>query len=432
VRAPVNASTDFGSLTPSLLQPRDKKQKSIRELECKVLSELRPQLDQVVTLEVEFKKASLDVEVLQEQVDKYKAKVSEVSKAAEREAEADKAAMVGLLNERSEAAQALEKVLVSLSTDPEIKRAQDEHEAEKAEAIKKSMSLQEELREAESKEQFTRRAFTTKMDGVVATARNLGQTAAYFLSTGEVAEAADFYMQAKAMFDGLLGPEHQRTRQWQEDLFFLINAPSIQQLVRQAKKGRTETAATGDAGDDAADEWWMKGLFEIGATEGGDDAAENNWWMQNLFSMDYMGGGAADEEYDAEYMQQLLSSKEAVNDGKALQSVFTPRGTLVALSEVNGNKGAAISLGGKPLQKQLGIPEDQQVDDAAVNMDFAKEWIAKVFETPREGAAGRVGATNESELAQQKSDAFKWLHANFGNKKGAGVEDAENRAPMLQ
>lgn len=60
--------------------------------------------------------------------------------------------------------------------------------------------------------------------GVIATARNLGQIAAFFLKQGSTTEAVDFYLQAKAMFDNLLGPNHPKTIQWMEDLFFLINA----------------------------------------------------------------------------------------------------------------------------------------------------------------------------------------------------------------
>ena len=97
----------------------------------------------------------------------------------------------------------------------------------------------------------------------------------------------------------------------------------------------------------------------------------------------------------------------------------------MALSEVNGNKGAAISLG-KPLQKQSGIPEDQQVDDVTVNMDFAKDWIQKIFETPR-------GEANRAELEEGKSDAFRWLQENFGpnaaTARGVG-NDEENRPPI--
>ena len=469
VRAKVNASTDFGSLTSSLLLQRDKKQKPIRQLEAKVLSELRPQLDEVVTLELDYKKAALAVETLQEGVERYKQQLGEVEKAAVAEADADKEVMVGLLNERSEAAHALEKVLVSLSTDPEMKRAQDEHEAEKAEAIKRSMSLQEELREAESREKFQRKALDAKMSGVVGTAHNLGQTAAYFLSTGEVEEAATFYMQAKQMFEGLLGADHPRTRQWQEDLFFLINAPAIQQMVRQTQheqKDRrgavVDTAAKAQPDEeDVEGAWWLRGLFEMGdtdddaevATGGETDEAKKskekqgldgiNWWMRDLFEHadifapfgSGVGAAADDEDLENPYAP-LLSSRTRQPDGSTTPRggapTFTPRGTLVALLEVNGNKAAALSLG-KPLQKQFGIPEEQQVNDATVNMDFAKEWISKVFETPREGAASRAGG-GVDELKQEKYDAAQWLRENFGPQAGAGkrgaataADDAENR-----
>ena len=54
------------------------------------------------------------------------------------------------------------------------------------------------------------------------------------LHAGMMDEAADFYMQAKAIFDRCLGPSHPKTVAWQEDLFFLINAPAIQSMVKEA------------------------------------------------------------------------------------------------------------------------------------------------------------------------------------------------------
>jgi len=423
VRAKVNASTDYGSLTASLLAQRDKKQKPIRELEVKVLRELRPQLDEVVELESEFRAAALEVDVLQEQVDQSKAQLKALAADGEREAEASKATMVQLLNARSAAAQELEQVLVSLSSDPEIKLAQEAHEAEKKDVLKQSTALQEQLRAAEIKEQSERHAFEAKVDGVCHTARNLGQTAAFFLQSGEVEEAAAFYMQAKGMFDNLLGPEHPKTQAWQEDLFFLINAPAIQQMVTKFQTKRKHPEEADD--DDDKQRWWMKNLFEMGShgttatggndDDGGDKVDGDNWWMQNLFGMsDHTAEATNDDEIDADYMQLLFGSPRDGSTTARGGPAFTPRGTLVALSEVNGNKGAAVSLG-KPLQKQSGIPEDQQVDDATVNMEYAKEWIQKVFETPR------------GDHTQHKSDAFKWLQENFGRYE---VDvDAENRAP---
>merc|ERR1719149_195584 len=114
-----------------------------------------------------------------------------------------------------------------------MKQIQDEHEAEKADVTRRSMLLQEELRTSERQES---KKVEAKIDGVIHTARNLGQIAAYFLQTGAMAEAAEFYSQAKAIFDTLLGEDHPKTQAWQEDLFFLINAPAIQQMVKKTAK----------------------------------------------------------------------------------------------------------------------------------------------------------------------------------------------------
>ena len=60
-------------------------------------------------------------------------------------------------------------------------------------------------------ERHERKKLDAQLEGVIHTARNLGQIAAYFLQTGAMAEAADFYSQAKAIFDTLLGPEMRST-----------------------------------------------------------------------------------------------------------------------------------------------------------------------------------------------------------------------------
>ena len=131
VRAKVNASTDYGSLTASLLQQRDKKQKPIRELEVKVLRELAHQLDEVVDLEHACKSGTLQVEIAEDRLDAQKDSLAKVKATGEEEAEADKAKGVELLNSRAAATAELEQVLVQLSNDPEMKQTQDEHEREK-------------------------------------------------------------------------------------------------------------------------------------------------------------------------------------------------------------------------------------------------------------------------------------------------------------
>jgi len=379
-------------------------------------------------MERAFKKAALDVEILQEEGDKFKAQLKQLEKAAKEEAEASKGVLTSLLNERSEAAKDLEQVLVSLSSDPEIKAAQETHEAEKAEVTKKSFALNEEIKAAEGDEQEQRGAFEEHTEGVCSTARNLGQMAAYFLQRNLLHEAADFYMQAKSIFDSMLGPDHPKTQAWQQDLFFLINAPAIQQMVKEAQPMVTGGSPNGSPKNDTA----IRNLIEMGnytkrSGEGSEGEDSDNWWMENLFAMDVDGSSSKiSEEEGADFMQVLFGTpRENGETTPRGGPAFTPRGTLVALSEVNGNKGAAISLG-KPLQKQSGIPEDQQVDDVTVNMDFAKDWIQKIFETPR-------GEANRAELEEGKSDAFRWLQENFGpnaaTARGVG-NDEENRPPI--
>merc|ERR1719230_1164548 len=98
------------------------------------------------------------------------------------------------------------------------------------------MVLQEELRAAEMQERTERKKVDATLEGIIHTARNLCQIAAYFWQTGAMQEAVDFYAQAKQIFDDMLGPDHEKTAAWMEDLFFLANAPHIQKMVKQAQQ----------------------------------------------------------------------------------------------------------------------------------------------------------------------------------------------------
>jgi len=432
VRAKVNASTDYGSLTASLLQQRDKKSKSIRELEAQVLRGLAPELDQVLSLEAEYRAASLALDLVQDRVNERAQECKELERAFRADEDKAKESMSSLLSVRSEAAKELEQVLMSLSSDPEIKSAQEKHEAEKNEIAARASTLTEELRSIDLAESNGSCDFEERLEGVCSTARNLGQMAAYFLQRNQNEEAAEFYVLAKSIFDKLLGAEHPKTLSWQEDLFFLINAPAIQSMVKQAQS-ELQTPANVSPKNEVA----MRNILELGSLtrrssdkdSDGDDM-NDNWWMNNLFAMDSVAEGndpnKISDEDGADFMQVLFGTpRENGETTPRGGPAFTPRGTLVALSEVNGNKGAAISLG-KPLQKQSGIPEDQQVDDATVNMDFAKDWIQKIFETPR-GENGQVRTIGSEDIEAGKTDAFRWLQENFGKK----MQDEENQPPVL-
>ena len=80
-------------------------------------------------------------------------------------------------------------------------------------------------------------------------------------------EATDFFMQAKSIFDDVLGAEHPRTLKWQEELFFLINAPAIQKLIHAAPSDGGQPVPSGASppsaqpySSSAASEWWMQNM----------------------------------------------------------------------------------------------------------------------------------------------------------------------------
>ena len=134
------------------------------------------------------------------------------------------------------------------------------------------------------------------------------------------------------------------------------------------------------------------------------------------------------------FMQLLLGSPRDGSTTPRGGPAFTPRGTLVALSELRGNRGAALALGtslgtslGKPLAaphgtsdgvpsgggKQAGLAEQPLASDTALDLGFAKEWVEKMFATPREGQT--------RQRSDQRSDAVRWLQDNFGAEKGTAV-----------
>jgi len=435
VRAKVNASTDYGSLTASLLLQRDKKQRPIREVEAKVLRELTPQLDEVVRLEMACKAAALDVEFAEERVDAAKDDLARAKAAGDAEEEAGKGKMAELLNERAKRTEELEKVLLELSTDPEMKQIQEEHEKEKSQTTVRTNALAEELRTSEHRELLMRKSIDERLEGVVHTARNLGQIAAYFLQAGEMDEAASFYQQAKAIFDDCLGPDHETTQQWQQDLFFLVNAPAIQQMVASTAKTLAPDSEAAAQGDDpwakSAPDWWLNEMTLFAADkerclpgELEDDDAAAAWWMQNLYGntgagnlyAHAKGDGVTDEELD--YMQILFGTPREGTTTPRGGAAFTPRGTLAALSQANGKSGAAISLG-MPLNQKATPAADAPQPSEAVNMSFASQWIERVFLTPRDASAGESGVDNK-----EMADAVAWLNENFGGSTPRGAEAA--------
>ena len=114
-----------------------------------VLREMRPQLDEIAILEGQCARASLEVDLAEEQVDAQKDVLAKAKAAGEAEAEAGAKLRVELQNERAAATAELEKVLVQLSSDPEMRQTQQAHENEKAEAAATAARLSDELVQAE-------------------------------------------------------------------------------------------------------------------------------------------------------------------------------------------------------------------------------------------------------------------------------------------
>ena len=392
-KAKINASTDYNSLTSSLMTQRAAKQTPLFELEASVLRELQPSLDEVCRLEMEFKDILLVKDMMEERVIEQEKAVKELKKQAVAEAERDEMAMVELLNQRSKARTDLEKVLLSLSDNPEIKSIQEEHEKEKNLTSKRALELQELLQTAELKAPHEQSALDATLEGAIHTARNLGQIAAYFFQTGAANEAADFYMQAKGIFEAVLGDTHPKTQQWQQDLFFLINAPAIQRIT---------AAAAADQGDPemTAQDWWMQNLpanIQIlpGNTQttprGGDGADDwaDGWWMQNLFDMKTRDQSAQPDE-EASYIQAIFATPR----GDA--NIFTPRGTFSGLQGL-----------------QSGLPPVTQKQDVT----FTADWVQSAFE----GGNNTRRVNSSEEIDQKMVEANEWLMTAFGTPRETNV-----------
>lgn len=112
------------------------------------------------------------------------------------------------------------------------------------------------------------------------------------------------------------------------------------------------------------------------------------------------------------------SDKTTARGGPA----FTPRGTLVALSQAAGKTNAAISLG-MPKTQHPQREEENAVAEDAINMGFAVDWVQRMFATPR--------GTGESaaDVEEGMSDAYDWLQIHFGTTpRGAASSPASRPA----
>ena len=474
VKAKVNASTDYNSLVSSLMTQRDLKQKPLRELECKVLQELTPQLDEVVELEKACKEVALQISLAEEQMEAEKARAKELKAEGKRMEEEDKKAMAALSEKRSAMAVELEQVLMKLSDNPEMAQIQSEHEAEKTAVAARSEELQEALNSAELRSRHERESLEAALDGAIHTARNLGQIAAYFFQTGASNEAADFYMQAKSIFDATLGPEHPKTQQWQQDLFFLINAPAIQQITSAAAN---ETGATDGT---TAQEWWMQNLNDLNirsaptAAGGNEEEETQGWWMQvtatgttsglappryhtpcsrshrpqvadcplgpaphgdahlhpatrryppsppspqNLFDMKTRDAGGGDPDDAVSYLSTIFATprgdqvQHAPRASRASHAI--PRGPGVLAASPPTAVPSALQAIFTP-RGTLNPALSGGLPPVATKQDigFTSDWVQRVFEG---------GDVNADGMDAQMTEAAEWLMVTFGTPRGTQV-----------
>lgn len=271
---------------------------------------------------------------------------------------------------------------------------QSEHEAEKASASKRAMELQEELQQSEMRGPHERQQLEASLDGAIHTARNLGQIAAYFFQTGAANEAADFYTQAKNIFEAVLGADHEKTQQWQQDLFFLINAPAIKKIT--AQNAAQEAADKAAEEEESAFDWWNDNLpFDIAIQSSNhmdddDEDVSGNWWMQNLFDMK-VRDKRDDPDEEVSYMSAIFATPRGDS------SIFTPRGTL--------NPALRAGMPMMPVQQKQDI-------------GFTATWVQHAFE----GGGDTQRVNSSEEIDSKMSEATEWLMAAFATPR-------ENEAP---
>ncbi|KAL1520241.1 hypothetical protein AB1Y20_023711 [Prymnesium parvum] len=429
VKAKINASTDYNSLTASLMNQRDMKLKPLRELECKVLQELQPQLDEVIELELQCKELALQIAIAEEQDEQDLIEANELKAQAKRDEEEHRRVMAKLNDERSHIASELEQVLLRLSDNPEMARIQKAHEAEKEQIAARSRELQDSLHSAELRAAHEQQGLQVSFEGAMHTARNLGQIAAYLLQTGSYEEAADFYSQAKAIFDATLGPGHEKTLEWQQDLFFLINAPTIQRITRSMSSESVSSEAA------SAHEWWVHNLQDKSvrateSTDGEETGLIQGWWMQNLFDMKTRSRQGGDEA--GAYLSNLFAKANGE------QTIFTPRGTISgaagSLPQPSGAEKPDIRFASSWVERvfQLGDAADQVEEQ----MGKAVDWLAEAFGThrgklaPQPAALPKPMGTPRSAASQQADDAAVAAAVHAALATPRGMSDIVDDRPM--
>ena len=173
----------------------------------------------------------------------------------------DKAKHAQLLNERADATQQLEAVLVQLSN-PEMKPLQDEHEMRRL----NDEEIHDALRGAaccRASERHQNKQVDATLEGNVHTAVNSAKRC-LLSEHGREREAADFYAQAKHIFDTLLGPEHRRRRPGRG--YVLPRECSCHPI-----NGRGGSVGTRELGGSLSADRLLRRA-----------STGNEWWMQNF------------------------------------------------------------------------------------------------------------------------------------------------------
>lgn len=198
-------TVDYTALSAQLMVQRDSKQEALHELECRVLRELRPQLEEVMQLEERYANLQLNLQQTQWEARSFADKQGQIQMQLEQIRSEHAPRMNSLQAERSAIINELQQVMSAVQGSSEFAADRRLH-AQDTEAVSSRLAaLQAEVEAAEATVSAQAADMSKACTALPGVARDLGALALGFTEREMQADAAAVFTHALALLEGAFG-----------------------------------------------------------------------------------------------------------------------------------------------------------------------------------------------------------------------------------